>query len=58
MTGLAQCRGWRGETRSSAQVNNRIRLDLLYIRTWSLWLDLRILGETVLHVIRPPKSAN
>ncbi len=57
ITGLAQSRGWRGETRSSSQVRNRIRLDLLYIRSWSLSLDLRILVETVVHVIKPPKSA-
>lgn len=57
ITGLAQSRGWRGETRTSPQIRNRIRLDLFYIRSWSLALDFRILVETVLHVIKPPKSA-
>ena len=57
ITGLAQSRGWRGETRTIRQSRNRIRLDLLYIRSWSLALDLRILVETILHVIKPPKSA-
>lgn len=57
MTGLAQCRGWRGETRQPEQVRNRIRLDLFYIQHWSLLLDFRILLETCVQVVRPPKSA-
>ncbi len=57
ITGLAQSRGWRGETRNAEQVRNRIRLDLFYIQHWSLGLDLRILVETVWQVIRPPGSA-
>jgi len=57
ITGLAQSRGWRGETRTAIQIRNRVRLDLFYIRTWSLGLDLRILVETILHVIKPPSSA-
>ncbi len=29
-----------------------VGLDLEYIRTWSLWLDVRILGKTVLEVLK------
>ncbi|MDF1862225.1 MAG: exopolysaccharide biosynthesis polyprenyl glycosylphosphotransferase [Verrucomicrobiales bacterium] len=57
ITGLAQSRGWRGETRQADQVRNRIRLDLFYIQNWSIGFDLRIMFETVWQVIRPPKSA-
>ncbi len=57
ITGLAQSRGWRGETLHADQVRNRIRLDLLYIQRWSFALDLRIMFETVWQVIRPPKTA-
>jgi exopolysaccharide biosynthesis polyprenyl glycosylphosphotransferase len=57
ITGLAQCRGWRGETRLPNQLRNRIRMDLFYIQHWSLLLDFRILLETCTQVVRPPKSA-
>lgn len=57
MTGLAQSRGWRGETVTDKQVRNRIRLDLFYIQNWSFSFDLRIMFETVWQLINPPKSA-
>lgn len=57
IAGLAQSRGWRGETRTHQQIKNRLKLDLFYIRNWSLAFDLRILFETAWQVIRPPKSA-
>ena len=57
ITGLAQSRGWRGETRQADQVRNRIRLDLFYIQHWSLKFDIRIMFDTVWQLIRPPKTA-
>ncbi|MEM1443942.1 MAG: sugar transferase, partial [Verrucomicrobiota bacterium] len=57
LTGLAQSRGWRGETRDERQLRNRVRLDLFYIHNWSLTLDFRIMGETLTQFIKPPKSA-
>ncbi|MCL4104714.1 UNVERIFIED_CONTAM: hypothetical protein GTU68_004668 [Idotea baltica] len=57
ITGLAQSRGWRGETRQADQVRNRIRLDLFYIQHWSLRFDIRIMIDTVWQLVRPPKSA-
>ena len=47
MTGLAQVRGWRGETETSDKLLCRVAADLEYIDTWSLWLDLVILARTV-----------
>lgn len=47
ITGLAQVRGFRGETETLDRMANRVRCDLQYIREWSMWLDLRILCETV-----------
>jgi putative colanic acid biosynthesis UDP-glucose lipid carrier transferase len=46
ITGLAQVSGSRGETPSVAKTEERTMLDLEYINTWSLWLDLRILVKT------------
>lgn len=48
LTGLAQVRGWRGETDTVDKLLRRLDSDLDYIDTWSLWLDLRILARTVL----------
>ncbi len=50
ITGLAQVSGSRGETESVAKTEERTVLDLEYINTWSLWLDLRILFRTCLMV--------
>ena len=51
ITGLAQVEGWRGETRTRDRMQGRIEHDLLYIRNWSLALDLKILFRTVRAVI-------
>jgi putative colanic acid biosysnthesis UDP-glucose lipid carrier transferase len=47
ITGLAQISGARGETRGVDAMRRRVEFDLTYIRTWSLWLDLRIITWTV-----------
>jgi putative colanic acid biosynthesis UDP-glucose lipid carrier transferase len=46
ITGLAQMRGARGETRTVADMRRRVEYDLEYIRTWSLWLDLKLIVAT------------
>jgi len=43
MTGLAQIRGYRGETDSVEKMEKRVECDLEYINNWSPWLDLKIL---------------
>ena len=47
ITGLAQISGARGETRTSDDMQRRIAFDLQYIRSWSLWLDLQIIIQTI-----------
>ncbi|WP_316365171.1 undecaprenyl-phosphate glucose phosphotransferase [Candidatus Thiodiazotropha sp. CDECU1] len=47
ITGLAQIRGLRGETKDLKQMETRVKYDLEYINNWSLWLDLSILVRTV-----------
>jgi len=47
MTGLAQVRGWRGETETEDKLLRRVDSDLEYIATWSLWMDLVILARTL-----------
>jgi putative colanic acid biosynthesis UDP-glucose lipid carrier transferase len=50
ITGLAQVNGLRGETRTLAQMEARVRYDLEYLRNWSLELDIEILAKTALRV--------
>jgi putative colanic acid biosynthesis UDP-glucose lipid carrier transferase len=52
LTGLAQVRGWRGETDTLEKMQKRIECDHEYIREWSLWLDVKILLETPWVVLR------
>jgi lipopolysaccharide/colanic/teichoic acid biosynthesis glycosyltransferase len=51
MTGLAQVRGWRGETDTEEKLIQRIDSDLEYIATWSLGGDLLILCRTIVTVL-------
>lgn len=48
ITGLAQVNGFRGETDTLEKMRKRVEYDLNYIRNWSLILDLKIIGLTVL----------
>ena len=45
ITGFAQVNGYRGDT----SIEERIRLDLRYIETWSFLLDIKILFLTLFH---------
>ena len=47
ITGLAQVRGFRGETKDIEQMMQRVESDIEYINNWSLWLDFVILLRTV-----------
>lgn len=47
ITGLAQISGWRGETDTLEKMEKRIECDLEYIRSWSVWLDLKIVFFTI-----------
>jgi lipopolysaccharide/colanic/teichoic acid biosynthesis glycosyltransferase len=57
ITGLAQSKGFRGEISEPSLLRKRIGYDMLYIKRWSLSLDLQILVATVRHVLFPPSSA-
>jgi Undecaprenyl-phosphate glucose phosphotransferase len=47
VTGWAQVHGLRGNT----SLEKRIEYDIEYIEQWSLWLDLKIIGLTVVRVL-------
>lgn len=48
---------WQVMGRSSTTFDKWMELDLQYIRTWSLWLDLEILAKTVPAVLRGSGAA-
>ena len=50
ITGLAQVSGWRGETRTLLEMEERINADLRYQRDWNLKLDIKILLKTILNI--------
>jgi lipopolysaccharide/colanic/teichoic acid biosynthesis glycosyltransferase len=56
MTGLAQIRGWRGETDTEEKLLRRIDSDLEYIASWDLGHDFRILWRTIATVLRMPNA--
>lgn len=47
ITGLAQVNGCRGETEQIEKMEKRIFFDHKYIREWNIWLDLKILFQTL-----------
>lgn len=46
LTGLAQVRGYRGNTEHEDDLLNRLSSDLEYLQYWSFWRDLKILFLT------------
>ena len=47
ITGLAQIKGYRGETDTLDKMKKRVEYDMQYINSWSFWLDIEILLKTV-----------
>lgn len=47
LTGWAQANGWRGPTDRAENATARIDHDVAYIQNFSLWLDLRIVWQTL-----------
>jgi len=43
---------WQVEGRNRVPFDEMVRMDMRYTRTWSLWLDLKILAKTVTAVLR------
>ncbi len=57
ITGLAQIKGYRGEVQNKEDIINRVKYDLYYIENWSLFLDLKIIFQTVLKIFTGDKKA-
>ena len=57
ITGLAQISGFRGEVESDKDIINRVKYDIFYIENWSLLLDLKIIFQTLLNLIKGEDKA-
>lgn len=56
ITGLAQAKGYRGETKEVRQMYQRVRMDVFYIQNWSFWFDLKIVLLTIWNMITMQKT--
>ncbi|MFM7079449.1 MAG: undecaprenyl-phosphate glucose phosphotransferase [Bacteroidota bacterium] len=52
ITGLAQSRGYRGETDDFEKLKNRVKLDLFYVNNWTFLFDIKIIYDTVRMILR------
>lgn len=57
ITGLAQVRGFRGETRELHQMYARVKMDMWYIQNRSFWLDIKIIMKTTVNAVKGQKYA-
>ena len=57
ITGIAQVRGYRGETKELQDMEGRVRLDVWYIENWSLSLDINIIFQTILNLFKGDEKA-
>jgi lipopolysaccharide/colanic/teichoic acid biosynthesis glycosyltransferase len=46
LTGLAQVRGFRGNTETGADLLNRLQADLAYLESWTIWRDVILVLQT------------
>lgn len=51
ITGWAQIKGFRGETKQVQDMANRAEADIWYIENWNVFLDLKIIFLTVWQVV-------
>lgn len=57
ITGLAQVSGYRGEVEDDNHIINRVKYDIFYLENWSLFLDLKIVFQTIYNALRGEKNA-
>ena len=57
ITGLAQVSGYRGEVETENDIINRVKYDIFYLENWSLFLDIKIVFQTVYNAIKGDKKA-
>lgn len=57
ITGWAQVNGYRGESRTPEQLEQRVAYDVWYIQNWTFWLDLKIIFLTFWKMVVGDRNA-
>ncbi|GAB5400718.1 MAG: undecaprenyl-phosphate glucose phosphotransferase [Aureisphaera sp.] len=57
ITGLAQVSGYRGEVEDDNHIINRVKYDIFYLENWSLFLDIKIVVQTIYNALRGEEKA-
>ena len=57
ITGAAQIRGYRGETKELNDMEGRVKWDVWYIENWTLFLDINIIIHTVFDFLKGDENA-
>lgn len=57
ITGYAQVKGFRGETKNDEDMIKRIEADIYYIENWSFFLDFKIILLTIVNMIKGEENA-
>ncbi|MEP4535164.1 MAG: undecaprenyl-phosphate glucose phosphotransferase [Cyclobacteriaceae bacterium] len=57
ITGLAQAKGFRGETTTFSDIHGRVKLDRFYVKNWSLILDFKIIILTIVTILKGSENA-
>jgi len=52
LTGLAQIKGYRGPTKDYESIITRYYWDAVYVRKSGVWLDVKIIGTTMLRCLK------
>lgn len=57
ITGWAQVNGYRGETHKHYLMQKRVEFDVWYMENWTFWLDLQIILQTLVNIVKTEKNA-
>ena len=57
ITGLAQVKGYRGEIEIKKDMEDRVKWDIFYIENWTVFLDIKIIIQTIINTIKGEEKA-
>ena len=57
ITGSAQVNGFRGETKTKEDMENRVVYDVWYIENWTFLLDIKLIFLTIINLVKGSDNA-